>query len=84
MEVEKIAFEAVRYNPEIEGFEASVRIREGMLSFIYPVVVKASLNADFDRIARSLKVKAMALHKMENVALRSFRQQVEEITELAA
>ncbi|MEM8776938.1 MAG: hypothetical protein AAGF53_18040 [Pseudomonadota bacterium] len=84
MKVEKIAFEDVRYNPELEGFEASVKVREGFLSFIYPVTVRAPLNAEFETITRSLKVKALSLHKTENVALRSLRQQVQQISALAA
>ncbi|WP_338549930.1 hypothetical protein [Roseovarius phycicola] len=63
MIIEALAFDTIRYNPEIEGFEASVRIRDAVWMYNYPVHIKAPLTADYALVARGLMQRAREQHK---------------------
>ncbi len=71
MIIEALAFDTIRYNPEIEGFEASVRIRDEVWVYNYPVHVKAPLHADYALVARSLVQKARDQHESQTKTLYS-------------
>lgn len=71
MNIEALAFDTIRYNPEIEGFEASVRVRDAVWVYNYPVHVKAPLHADYALVARSLVQKAREQHKSQTNMLHS-------------
>ncbi|SLN25900.1 hypothetical protein PEL8287_01195 [Roseovarius litorisediminis] len=70
MYIEKLYLADVRYNPELEGFEALVEIRDKTGSYAYPTHIKAPMNADFKMIARSLTQKARKTHLRPDPALR--------------
>ena len=63
MQAETLEFEAIRYNPESEGFEATLRVHDQNEVFAYPVQIRAPLTADYAIVARGLTLKAIALHK---------------------
>lgn len=65
MQVEKLALEDIRYNPELGAFEAAVQIRENGESFSYPAYLLAPLHADFELIARGLTQKALRAHRSD-------------------
>ena len=70
MHIEKLHLDDVRYNPEISGFEALVRIHDNGAVFSYPCQVSAPLHADFKLISRRLAQKAKASHKAPSPILR--------------
>jgi len=84
MHIEKLEFDAIRYNPELEAFEAAVRIHDSGHIFRYPVHLKAPLNADYALIARGLTQKASSKHLKKAHVLRSFQPEVAPINALAA
>ena len=84
MIIEALAYDTIRYNPEIEGFEASVRIRDALWVYNYPVHVKAPLHADYALVARSLIQKARAEHRAQTRKLRSQTLRAAQPTALAA
>ncbi|WP_135507344.1 hypothetical protein [Roseovarius aestuariivivens] len=63
MQAETLEFDAIRYNPELQGFEAEIRIRDGAETLSYPAFIRAPLTADYALVARGLTQKALALHK---------------------
>ncbi|MEL7257017.1 MAG: hypothetical protein AAFN80_04145 [Pseudomonadota bacterium] len=71
MIIEALAFDTIRYNPEIEGFEASVRIRDAVWVYNYPVHIKAPLQADYALVASSLVQKARDQHNSQVKTMRS-------------
>lgn len=84
MQIEKLEFDAIRYNPELQGFEAAVRIFDGGHIFRYPTFITAPLNADTALVARGLVQKATTKHSGKSHMLRSFRPEFAQDTALAA
>ncbi|SLN72321.1 hypothetical protein ROA7450_04027 [Roseovarius albus] len=70
MQIEKLHLDDVRYNPELSGFEALVRIHEDGAVYSYPCQVNAPLHADFKIISRRLTQKAKTAHKAPSPILR--------------
>lgn len=70
MQVEKLALQDIRYNPELGAFEAAVQIRENGESFSYPAHLMAPLHADFELVARGLTQKALSAHRHNDTGLR--------------
>ena len=68
---ETLEYDTIRYNPEIEGFEAAVRIRDKAWAYSYPVQLKAPLHADYAMVARGLIQKAREQHSSGASGLRS-------------
>jgi len=73
MQIEKLKFDDVRYNPEFGAFEANVQVDEKGKRFFYPVSIRAPLNADFSVIARGLARKAAKAHRTPTGGLRLIR-----------
>ncbi|MFN3210317.1 MAG: hypothetical protein ACE369_15180 [Roseovarius sp.] len=71
MQIEKLEFDAIRYNPELEAFEAAVRIHDSGHIFRYPVHLRAPLNAEYALIARGLTQKASLRHTQKHHDMRS-------------
>ncbi len=71
MQIEKLEFDAIRYNPELESFEAAVRIHDSGHVYRYPVHLRAPLNAEYALIARGLTQKASLRHASKGHQLRS-------------
>lgn len=84
MHIEKLEFDAIRYNPELEAFEAAVRIHESGHVFRYPVHLKAPLNADYALIARGLTEKARTRHTQKSHDLRSYTPEIALTSPMAA
>lgn len=70
MQIEQIEFENVRYNPEREAFETSVKIHDSGQHFSYPAHVYAPLNAEFAFVVRGLAQAARKAHTGADPALR--------------
>lgn len=75
MQIEKVKFDDIRYNPEFSAFEANVLVEEQGKRFFYPVSVKAPLNAEFSVIARGLAQKAAQAHRTPSGNLRLRRRE---------
>lgn len=73
MQIEKIEFEQVRYNPETGAFETLIKVYEQGLTYTYPTSVTETLYADFDVIARRLTEAAAKAHRAKVPALRASR-----------
>ncbi|MFU1478477.1 hypothetical protein ACM25N_12530 [Roseovarius sp. C7] len=71
MQIEKIEFDQVRYNPENGAFEALVKIHEDGISYSYPTQATAPLTAEFDVVTRRLHEAAARAHRDNLPALRS-------------
>lgn len=84
MKTEKLEFAAIRYNPELEGFEAAVRIHEEGVIFTYPVYLRAPLEAHYSLIAAGLTEKAQVAHRSRQHVMRSITPKVAQISALAA
>jgi hypothetical protein len=84
MQIEKLEFDAIRYNPELEAFEAAVRIHESGHIFRYPVHLKAPLNAEYAFIARGLTHKASLRHTHKAHDLRSSLTEAAQSSAIAA
>lgn len=84
MKTDKLEFAAIRYNPELEGFEAALRIHDDGVVFTYPVFLRAPIQASYALIARGLKEKAHAMHRSKQRMMRSSRPAVAQISALAA
>lgn len=67
----QIKYDTIRYNPELEGFEAAVCIRENAYIFTYPVSIKAPLKTDYTLVARGLIEKAEGKHGSKRKTMRS-------------
>ena len=70
MQIEKIEFDNVHYNPEREAFEALVRVHDGDRQFSYPAHVHAPLNAEFGFVARGLAQVARRAHRAKAPGMR--------------
>ncbi|UXX82025.1 hypothetical protein [Roseovarius pelagicus] len=70
MQIEKIQFDDIRYNPEIGAFETLVRVHDGGQGYSYPVRVAAPLHAEYGLIARGLSEAARRAHRRGNPMLR--------------
>lgn len=64
MHTEALRFTEIRYNPESAAFEARVALHDNGTVYIYPVHLRAPLNADFNVLARGLADKAKRMHRM--------------------
>lgn len=84
MHIEKLELDAIRYNPELEGFEAAVRIHDSGHIFRYPTFLQAPLHADPALIARGLTQKAATKHRNKGHALRSYAPEAGLFPALAA
>lgn len=73
MQIEKIQFDQVRYNPETGAFEALVKIHEDGMTYSYPTQATAPLTADYDVVARRLYDGAARAHLDNLPAMRSRR-----------
>ncbi|WP_371226087.1 hypothetical protein [Roseovarius sp. 2305UL8-3] len=62
MNIQKLKFADIRYNPEISAFETRVTIHENGVAYVYPVHLCAALTAEFPVIARGLTEKAHKMH----------------------
>lgn len=70
MQIEKIQFEDIRYNPEIGAFETLVRVHDGTRDYSYPVHMTAPLHADYGIVTRGLAEAARRAHRRGKPALR--------------
>ncbi len=70
MQIEKIQFEDIRYNPEISAFETLIRIHDGAQGYSYPVHVTAPLHADYGIVTRGLAEAGRRAHRHGKPALR--------------
>lgn len=70
MQIEKIQFDNVRYNPERCAFETLVRVHGSGRSFSYPVHVAAPLHAEFGIVARGLSQAARNAHRAASRGMR--------------
>jgi len=84
MQIEKLEFDAIRYNPEFEAFEAAVRIYDSGHIFRYPVHLNAPLNAEYALVARGLTQKASLRHTQKAHDLRSSLADAAQTPALAA
>lgn len=73
MQIEKIEFDQIRYNPEHGAFEALVKIHDAGETFTYPARLCAPIHAEFDRIARGLVQTAAQAHTAPEPGLRLHR-----------
>jgi len=62
MQIDKIEFDQVRYNPEFSAFETLIRIHDQGRTYTYPTSVKATVYAEFGDIARRLSESAARAH----------------------
>lgn len=73
MQIEKIEFDSVRYNPERAGFEALVNVRDQGETYSYAVHVAAPLHADYTLLTRHLARTAATLHRARHSVMRTVR-----------
>ena len=73
MQIEKIQFDQVRYNPETGAFEALVKIHEDGITYSYPTQATAPLTAEYDVVVRRLHDAAARAHSDNLPAMRSRR-----------
>ncbi|QYX56916.1 hypothetical protein K1T73_00400 [Roseovarius sp. SCSIO 43702] len=73
MQIEKIEFDQVRYNPEVGAFETLIRVREEGRTYSYPTSVTATLYEEFDVIARRLTERAAKAHRAKVPGLHASR-----------
>jgi len=70
MQIEKIEFDQVRYNPELSAFETLIRIHDQGRTYTYPTSVKATVFAEFGDITRRLSESAARSHADKYPGLR--------------
>nr|WP_309502411.1 hypothetical protein [uncultured Roseovarius sp.] len=70
MQIEKIQFEDIRYNPEVSAFETLVRVHEDGQDYSYPARVTAPLHAEYAIVSRGLAEAARRAHRQGKPELR--------------
>lgn len=74
MQIEKIQFDKVRYNPERGAFETLVVLHDDGKTYSYPVQLSAPLNAEYAFVARGLAEAARRAHLSGTSGLRARRK----------
>lgn len=70
MQIEKIEFDNVHYNPEREAFETLVKVHDKDRQYSYPAHIHAPLNAEFGFVARGLAQVARRAHRAKASGMR--------------